>query len=149
MTKMLVIFIGLLVAVGVGVAVATLTNKPSDDNGNQGSEITTSQTSENENTQEQANEQSIEGQTVTFNGGAYSPNELTVKTGTAVTFKNEADHAIWPASNVHPTHTLYSGFDPRQQINPGEEWSFTFNRTGTWGYHDHLQSNITGTIIVK
>lgn len=148
MNKILLIAAGLVVAIGVGIAAATLTNKSSDRG--QSSDAGPAQTSdETVNVPEKPSQEAVEGQAVTFDGSGYSPNELTVKTGGAVTFKNESDQPMWPASNVHPTHTLYSGFDPQRQINPGEEWSFTFTRAGTWGYHDHLQPNITGTIKVE
>jgi plastocyanin len=100
---------------------------------------------------------------VTYTDAGYSPNALTIKKGETVTFKNQSSRAMWPASAVHPTHRVYSGtsldehcpdktgtaFDACKGFKPGENWSFTFNKTGTWKYHDHLNPKDTGTIVVE
>ena len=83
---------------------------------------------------------------MTENG--FEPKELTVTEGDEVLFINNDDTDRWPASNFHPTHTLYSEFDTMQGIAPGESWKFTFNKVGTWRMHDHLFPHMTGTIIV-
>lgn len=84
-----------------------------------------------------------------MNNGGFSPSTVTVNHGTTVTFLNLGTKSIWPASNPHPVHTDYPGFDPKHGVAPTESWNFTFNRVGTWGYHDHLSQFLTGTIIVK
>lgn len=100
--------------------------------------------------------------TVTFNDTGYVPAEVTVKKGQTVNFKNESAIATWPASAMHPTHTVYPGsdiqkcgtdaavgiFDACGGLNTGESWSFQFNETGIWKYHDHLNAGKFGTIIV-
>ena len=42
---------------------------------------------------------------------SFDPETLTIKVGDTVEFKNESGEDKWPASNVHPTHELYPGFD--------------------------------------
>jgi len=100
---------------------------------------------------------------VTYTNSGYSPNTITIKKGETVTFKNQSSRSMWPASAVHPTHTVYSGtslsehcpdttgtaFDACKGFLPGQSWSFTFNKTGTWKYHDHLNPGATGTIVVE
>lgn len=78
----------------------------------------------------------------------FAPQTLQVKKGTYVRFVNKTDEWHWPASDIHPTHTLYSEFDPKQTIGPGEEWGFIFEKVGEWGMHDHLMPYVTGEIIV-
>jgi plastocyanin len=78
----------------------------------------------------------------------FQPPVLTIKKGDTVTFSTNLGIQYWPASNQHPIHADYPAFDPKRPVNPGEEWSFTFDRVGTWSYHDHLNSPIRGTIIV-
>lgn len=78
----------------------------------------------------------------------FLPEVLRVKQGTKVRFINETQEWRWPASDPHPTHTFYSEFDPQKPIGPGEEWRFSFNNPGEWGFHDHLAPYLTGTIIV-
>jgi len=116
--------------------------------------------------------------TITYTSAGYVPKEVTISQGTEVIFENENDLKrefewkterrlslvfMWPATAIHPTHTIYPGssilkcggaekvriFDSCQGIAPQDSWSFIFNETGSWGYHDHLQARFTGKIIVE
>lgn len=78
----------------------------------------------------------------------YYPNQITVRKGTKVTFVNKSDYGTWPASDLHPSHGIYSEFDSRGVVKPGDSWSFTFDKTGEWGMHDHLAPYIVGKIVV-
>jgi plastocyanin len=100
---------------------------------------------------------------VIYTDSGYSPTTLKIERGKTVTFKNQSTQSMWPASAVHPTHRVYSGtsldehcpdtagtaFDACKGFLPGQSWSFTFNKTGTWEYHDHLNPSHTGIIIVE
>jgi plastocyanin len=86
--------------------------------------------------------------TINISGGNYSPSTLTIKKGSKVTFTNTDTALRWPASNPHPTHTDYAGFDPRKGLALNETYSFTFNNVGSWRFHDHLNPSKGGTIIV-
>lgn len=48
---------------------------------------------------------------VAYSQSGFSPDTLKVKVGTVVTFKNDDSGSLWIASNPHPTHTGYPGFD--------------------------------------
>lgn len=82
---------------------------------------------------------------MTDNG--FEPKELTVTEGDEILFINNDDTDRWPASNFHPSHTLYPEFDPKMHVKPGESWKFIFEKTGTWRMHDHLIPHMTGTIV--
>lgn len=100
---------------------------------------------------------------IVANDAGFSPSSLTVKAGETATFKNESLQPAWPASAIHPTHTVYpnssiakcdtpeqSGiFDACKGLNTGEEWSFVFISKGNWKYHDHLNVSHYGTIVVE
>lgn len=101
---------------------------------------------------------------ISFTGGSFEPSSFEVGVGATVTFKNiSQDKTMWPATVIHPTHTVYPGssigkcgtdeansiFDACSNIAPGDSYSFTFDEVGEWKYHDHLKPSITGTIIVK
>jgi len=88
------------------------------------------------------------GITVGVTASGFSPVEITVKKGTVVTFKNDSTSPIWPASNPHPAHTDYPEFDANKSIGAGESFSFTFDRVGDWGFHNHLSSGSTGVVHV-
>jgi len=103
------------------------------------------------------------GKVVAITSSGFSPNVLTINEGETVTFVNQVSRRSWPASAVHPTHTIYPGsgigkcggaeagsiFDACRGLGEGESYSFTFNEVGRWGYHDHLRSSLTGTIVVR
>ncbi len=98
---------------------------------------------------------------IKITAAGFEPKTATVKAGTTVTFVNEDSNKHWPASAMHPTHTLYPGsdinkcgsgeaiFDACKDLEQGESFSFTFNEKGSWKYHDHLGVSSTGTIVVE
>ncbi|HET7098647.1 MAG TPA: cupredoxin domain-containing protein [Patescibacteria group bacterium] len=86
--------------------------------------------------------------TISMGTDSYSPQNLKIKKGSKVTFLNSSDSLKWPASDLHPSHLIYSEFDPKEPIKTGESWTFQFDKVGEWGYHDHLSPYITGTITV-
>lgn len=79
----------------------------------------------------------------------YSPSRVTIKRNQTVTFTNAGSEDRWPASNIHPTHEIYSSFDSKHPVLPGQSWAFPFDRVGTWYFHDHLAPGITGSIVVQ
>ncbi len=83
---------------------------------------------------------------LTENG--FEPSKVIVVKGGTITFSNITEKPYWPASNLHPTHGIYSEFDPLRPLAPDEEWSFTFDRLGTYNFHGHLRSYFVGTIYV-
>lgn len=86
--------------------------------------------------------------TVELRDDGFYPNELTIQKGETVTFSTTKDNFFWPASNSHPTHTIYPEFDPKEPIASDKEWSFKFDKPGTWRYHDHVRASAIGKIIV-
>lgn len=86
---------------------------------------------------------------VHITSSGFSPSTITISKGDYVQFINDDTASHEPASNPHPTHTDYPGFDAGAPIATGKYYRFQFEKIGTWGYHDHLHSNLTGTVIVK
>ena len=78
----------------------------------------------------------------------YEPENITIKKNIQVVFKNLGNTPNWPASNLHPTHGLYPEFDPLKGVEHGQEWSFVFDKVGSWKYHNHLNPSIRGIINV-
>ena len=100
---------------------------------------------------------------VTYTDSGFSPKVTTIKTGATVTFRNQSSGMFWPASGPHPAHTAYDGtslslhctnktattFDACVGIAASQTYSFKFTKIGTWNYHDHLHSSLTGSVIVQ
>jgi plastocyanin len=96
---------------------------------------------------------------IVYTDNGYVPTEITVPKGTRIRFINESNAETWPASGIHPTHTLYpekessdclgSSFDSCKALAQGEFFDFTFNYVGNWSFHDHLHGYHSGVINVR
>ncbi len=87
--------------------------------------------------------------TVFIDDEGYSPAIVTVKEGTTVTFVNNGQAFHWPASDPHPIHTGLPGLDALKGLSTGETYLFTFTKSGTFGIHDHLNTQFKATIVVQ
>lgn len=128
------------------------TNTEEAVNTNTNTSANTNNTNANANTEgRMSGEEDIAGKTyqITYDGLKFSPATLTVNAGDTVVFKNQSSKSFWPASGPHPTHTLYPEFDAGKAIAASGNYAFTFTKVGTWPFHDHLNSSVTGSIIVK
>lgn len=99
--------------------------------------------------------------TIVYDGSSFTPTAVSIKSGTSVTFTSTAE-SMWVASAPHPSHTgydgttggqhcaaLYSGPAPFDQCGMGTGYTFTFNKPGTWKYHDHKNPSAFGSVTVK
>lgn len=87
-------------------------------------------------------------QIIKMTPSGFSPSTINIKKDETVAWVNEDSQYRWPASDIHPTHEIYSEFDPKEPLAPGEAWAFTFEKAGAWNFHDHLRPNWTGTVTV-
>lgn len=90
----------------------------------------------------------LETSTVTYTDSGFSPNIITVKKGTTVKFVNQGTGSMWVASAVHPTHQLLPGFDQLKSVLKGSTYEYTFEKVGTWKYHNHVNASNTGSVVV-
>lgn len=97
--------------------------------------------------------------TVSYSGAGFSPGEVTIKKGGTVTWKNESNGKMWVASAQHPSHMVYAGTSREahcpdasgtafDQCAGGSDYSFTFEKVGTWNYHDHMNATVFGKVTV-
>ncbi len=86
---------------------------------------------------------------IVLTDSGFRPERVIVSVGTTITFTTTRDKQFWPGSNPHPSHTLYPELDSKDAIPANESWVFFAEKTGVWGYHDHIRSYFTGVIIVK
>ena len=87
---------------------------------------------------------------VTYSIDGFTPDTIRIKKGDTVLFENVPGKQASIASNEHPAHLLYPEFDQYKTNQRGKtEFRFTFDKVGTWKYHDHLNSTMTGTVVVE
>lgn len=99
--------------------------------------------------------------TVTYTAkGGFSPTTTLIMRGDTVTFQAEDETSMWVGVADHPSHTKYDDTDLKthcvegatpsfDQCKTGSSFSFTFNKAGTFGYHNHVGAPQKGTIIVQ
>ncbi len=96
---------------------------------------------------------------VAYGPNGFAPAEITIKKGDTVTWTNQSTDAMWVASAKHPAHTVYAGTTLAQhcgdatdvsfdQCKNGSSYSFTFDKAGTWAYHNHSNAGMFGKVIV-
>lgn len=109
---------------------------------------TESVTQETENTEDGA---MVENKTVEviYNGTVFTPQSVTVKKGTTVKFTNQSETKMWVASSPHPQHTDLPGFDQLQGSDNGSSYEYTFEKSGSWKFHNHLNPKAFGTVVVE
>ncbi len=91
--------------------------------------------------------------TVIIENGIFNPANLTVKAGTTVTWtvKDNSNTKYMVTSDANGSvegKYLFMSDD----LTNGQTFSYTFNKTGTYGYYDmdHMDNkSLTGTIIVQ
>lgn len=107
----------------------------------------------------------------------FVPATITIQAGEVVTFVSKATAPVWPAGNPHPTHDAYPSdayaragdqaksfgskacveygirkgdvFDPCRLLLPEQTFTFRFSEKGTYGFHNHVRPEHSGTIIVE
>lgn len=100
--------------------------------------------------------------TIRYSVDGFSPARITVPLGTTVTFINQSGRDMWVGSDAHPSHTQYAGTSRSEhcidkqpsatafdQCSAGQTYTFTFTKTGTWGYHNHVSAQDKGVVVVE
>lgn len=97
--------------------------------------------------------------TVRYAANGFSPQTITVSQGETVTWISEGP-SMWVATDNHPSHRKYDGTSTQQHCNgestdtfdacgAQQQYSFTFDKTGEWSYHNHVRPSHGGTVIVE
>ena len=83
---------------------------------------------------------SSSGNSVSIMNFSFSPNSLTVKVGTKVTWTNHD-------SVTHTVTADQGAFN--SPVSAGSSFSFTFTKAGTFAYHCMIHPSMTATIVVQ
>ena len=78
----------------------------------------------------------------------FYPKEVTVKTGTAVRWKNISGKPQTVNSDTYPTNKLHKELN-FGVFNSGSSVIYIFTKPGTYGYHNQFHHEQTGKIIVS
>jgi plastocyanin len=81
--------------------------------------------------------------TVSIKNFAFNPPNMTVAPGTTLTWVNN-DQVPHTATATNPAGVFDSG-----TLQPGQSYSFTFNKPGTYAYHCAIHPYMTGTVTVS
>ncbi len=94
-------------------------------------------------------ETKMEETVVKMTATGFVPSKVTVKVGGSVKVVNDDTGEHRPASVIHPTHQVLPGFDSLKGVKMGESYSFTFEKVGSWIFHDHLSPSMLGSVEVS
>ncbi|HEY9712347.1 MAG TPA: cupredoxin family copper-binding protein, partial [Chroococcales cyanobacterium] len=108
---------------------------------NTGSTNTTSMNM-NSNSSNSSSSTPVATNKVTIQNFAFSPADITVKKGTAVTWTN-GDSVTHTVTETDSQTGPNSG-----DLAPGKSYSFTFDTAGTYHYHCSIHTEMTGTVTV-
>lgn len=86
---------------------------------------------------------------VFYSGGVFSPTNLRIHAGDTVRFQNTSPAPMGVISDPHPAHNNLMGLNSAGQILPQGFFAYTFADPGIYGYHNELNPNQTGVIIVR
>lgn len=87
---------------------------------------------------------------VAITASGFNPATISVKAGTQLVWTNNDSKARQLAADPHPLHDGIEGFDSDQPLQPGDAFSFVFEKAGTYQYHDELNPlTVLGTVIVE
>jgi len=86
---------------------------------------------------------------VSMGEDGFSPQTLKIKVGTTVVFKNDGAEQHQVESNPHPEHTDLPGLDSKTALSSGATYTYKFTKAGTFHYHNELEPDENGTIIVE
>jgi plastocyanin len=138
----------LVTCVAVTVLVAGCTTQDSADNN--------APTTDNE----PANTSDDGENVVRYSSSGFEPSTIRIEHGESVTWVRDGGPAMWVGSDQHPDHTNYDdtrlqehcsngNANPFDQCATGDEFTFTFEQTGEWDYHNHERPFHGGTVIVE
>lgn len=148
MNKKIVWFIVILFVIVVGYVLASTQGSKEE---KMAPQVVTNETPEiSTETNEVFDTEGVETENVvTYDENGFLPPTITIAQGATVTFTNVSKNPMWVASADHPTHNDLPGFDQKLSAGKGEFYSFAFDQKGNWSYHNHLNPQHAGMVVVE
>lgn len=85
---------------------------------------------------------------VRHSADGFDPPIITIRSGQTIQWINDDASGMWIASDPHPEHIEYPGLDESHGVAQGETYEFAFAKAGVWGYHNHLNPEKIGKVVV-
>jgi plastocyanin len=154
--KIILVLVILAVIIGAVVLLMNMGNQAANNANNTGtnpdttaptSTVNNSANTQNETTTPSNNEGTTET-TITYSGDSFSPSDVKVKAGSTVKVVNNSGDNLEFASDPHPVHTQNGELNVGS-IAPGGSKTFTPTTKGSWGFHNHEKSSVTGKLTVE
>jgi len=86
--------------------------------------------------------------TIVFKDEGFTQAEYRFPAGTAIKVDNQSSMDMQFSSDDHPTHKDHSELNMKL-LGPGESGTFTPPGKGTYGFHDHINDQFEGTLIIE
>lgn len=150
-SKVGIILAVVVIAIGVGAAIFMLSQKPAaEESSNDKSSSSGTMTSDKKAADEQPDSSmsNVGSTVIMFTDDGFDKTEYTAKAGEAVTVKNTSSMDLQFSSDSHPTHRDHPELN-EGVLSPGQSSTFTPEGKGSYGFHDHLHDQYTGTLIVE
>lgn len=91
----------------------------------------------------------VPGNQIVYHDHGFSPPALRVPAGSEVTLKNESSKQLQFSSDPYPGATNNPELNSDIILQPGETQEMIIAHRGTWGYHNHLNPDHSGLLVVE
>ena len=86
--------------------------------------------------------------TIIYSNNGFSPSTTSVKAGDVVAVSNTSTSDLQMQSNPHPAHTDDTDLNVGV-VKTGATKNFSVTKTGTFGFHNHLNPSDTAEITIQ
>lgn len=93
-------------------------------------------------------DQAVPGREIVYYDHGFSPPAMRVASGSTVTIKNESSRQLQFSSDAYPDNTLNPELNT-DVLSPGQNLELVVASRGTWGYHDNLNPEHRGLLVVE
>lgn len=112
---------------------------------------TQSQSTNQESTNSSASPSGSENMSETsimLTSSGFNPSSVTIKAGTKLVWTNDSGAKATVDSDPHPIHTDYPPLN-LGSFDDGNTLELTFDKPGTYHYHNHFNAAQRGTVVVE
>ena len=135
-----------IVLIGIGAAAYALLRPAPESGSTEKTSTTTTQPSESTSTP--ADEPDPLLPTIVFTDDGFTQETYNFPAGTAIKVDNQSSMDMQFSSEDHPSHREHPELN-MQLLGAGESGTFTPPGAGTYGFHDHINDQFEGTLVIQ